>query len=136
MKLTFVALMAFVCMSVANAATTIESIDQCTVALYKSNPWQKSYVVEGSRKTGLGANRTVNQIRRNGATEVVNKDVLGIARYKTLTLRTILETEGNAKKDPCRGMISASEVTVCTADGNDSTCETRCDLNWIGNDCR
>lgn len=130
------AIMAFLCVSVANAASTIESIDQCNVALYKSNPYQRSYVVEGSRKSGLGANRVVNQIRRNGATEVVNKDVLGIARYKTLTLKTILETEGNVKKDPCRGMISASEVTICTADGNDSTCEVRCDFDWIGNDCR
>lgn len=115
-------------------AGELRSIEECRTDLFKSNSKERVYVIEGSRKTGLGANRLVNRIRQNNGRVTEHKDLLGVKRYEVFTLRNILEREGQI--DSCRGLITATELKVCTSVSNNSTCETRCELNWVGPDCR
>lgn len=116
-------------------AGTIRSLNECNVALYKSNPWKNSYTLENSRVNGKEARAQVRDIKNNGATVTASVDALGIKRYNTVVKRTVLSKEGS-EEDSCVGMTYALKVETCTVNPLKQVCETSCKFEWKGLDCR
>ncbi len=116
-------------------AGTISSMDECSIALYKSNPWKKSYSLSNSRVNGKTANAFASTFLKAGATVQKVTDVLGVNRYDVITLVTTLEQEGT-DINSCDGVSYANKVDVCTVDQTTKVCETFCAFDWRGVDCR
>lgn len=115
-------------------AATIESMKECTVDLYLSNPWKNSYTLKDSRVSGKLALSKLSSVRTGGILKV-EKDVLGVERYTTVTKTTVLDTRGD-DVNSCSGVYSANKVDVCTTDASATVCETFCKIEWRGVDCR
>lgn len=115
-------------------AATIESMKECTVDLYLSNPWKNSYILKNSRVSGTDALTRLSSVR-TGAKIEVEKDVLGVTRYTTVTKRTVLDSRGD-DVNSCSGVSFANKVEVCTTDATTTVCETFCKFEWRGVDCR
>lgn len=132
MKILIAAL--FMTISFAQAGT-IRSMNECTVDLYRSNPWKNVLTLEDSRVSGKEARAQVRAIRNNGATVTAVKDTLGVRRYSTVEKRTILSKDGS-ETDECKGMTYALKVETCTVNPLNQVCETYCKFEWRGMDCR
>lgn len=132
MKILIAAL--FLTVGFAEAAT-IRSMNECTVDLYKSNPWKNVFTLENSRVTGKEARAQVRSIKNDGATVAVTVDTLGVKRYSTVEKRTILSKDGS-ETDECKGMTYALKVETCTVNALNQVCETYCKFEWRGLDCR
>jgi hypothetical protein len=115
-------------------ASTISSMSKCTIDLYLSNPWKSEYTLKDSRVSGQAALERLSSTRVNAKTDV-EKDVLGVERYKTITKTTTLETRGD-DVNSCSGVTSANKVEICTTDAAATVCETFCKFEWHGVDCR
>ncbi|WP_408096268.1 hypothetical protein ACJVC5_14610 [Peredibacter sp. HCB2-198] len=124
----------FLLMTHAHAAT-IPSMKDCTLALYKANPWQSVYTVEDSRVTGPEAAEVVRTLRLNRASINTQVDLLNVPRYDVITKKILLDKRGVDPK-ACEGVLSALKVTICTEDASIAACETRCEFKWVGADCR
>lgn len=131
MKLLLIALMMI---GTANAST-INSLNECTVDLYKSNPWKTSYIVKGSRTKGLAARSNIRMLLSENAALKTVKDELGVSRY-TLTQKKSLLDQVGKDAQTCGGIYRAMKVETCTADSQTAVCETSCELSWRGMDCR
>lgn len=116
-------------------ADTIYNMDDCNLALRKSNPWKNKYTLNGSRVTGKAADAYSKMYLKSGAVTETVKDVLGVARYNVVTLVTNLEADGSSV-DSCEGISYANRVDVCTLDQTVKVCETYCSFEWRGMDCR
>lgn len=116
-------------------ADSIYNMDECNLALRKSNPWKNNYTLNGSRVTGKAAEAYSKMYLRSGATTETVKDVLGVTRYQVITLVTNLEADGSSV-DSCEGISYANRVDICTIDQTAKVCETYCKLEWRGMDCR
>lgn len=116
-------------------ASTISSLDECTVALYKSNPWKHSYVLKGSRLEGESARIEIRSLLSENASLRTVVDELGVKRYQVIQMKSVLDRKGN-DIDSCEGVYSASRVNTCTVDAKLAVCEISCELKWQGMDCR
>lgn len=132
MKLLMVAL--FLTIGVAQAAS-IRSMNECTVELYKSNPWKNFLTLENSRISGKEARAQVHAMKDSGATIQVSVDSLGVNRFSTVEKRTVLSKAGS-ETDDCTGMTYALKVETCTVNPLKQVCETYCKFEWRGLDCR
>ena len=116
-------------------AATIPSMKDCTIDLYKSNPWQSTYTVEESRVIGIKAVEAIQQLKLNRASINTQVDLLNVPRYDVITKKVLLDKRGVDPK-ACEGVLSALKVTICTQDAAVAACETRCEFKWVGADCR
>ena len=116
-------------------AATIPSMKDCTMELYKSNPWQSVYSVEDSRITGSKAISLVQNLKINRASVNTQVDLLNVPRYDVITKKVLLDKRGVDPKS-CEGVLSAMKVVVCTEDASVAVCELRCEFKWDGADCR
>lgn len=116
-------------------AGTIRSMNECNVALYKSNPWKNTYTLENSRVNGKEARAQILAIKNDGGAVTATIDTLGVKRYSTVEKRTVLSKEGS-EVDSCVGMTYAIKVETCTVNPLKQVCETSCKFEWRGLDCR
>lgn len=115
-------------------ATSIPSIKDCTVT-DRSKIWTGTVNVENTKLTGEAALKRVRLLVSKGADIEVSKDILGVVRYSTVEMRTVLETNGT-NVDSCEGVYYAVKSETCTYDSAKQACETFCKIEWLGEDCR
>jgi hypothetical protein len=113
---------------------TINSMTECNVALYKAQPQQNSYALEGSRIEGETAVLRAERLRTKGLVKDVF-DVLGIKRYEKTEHFTVIDSFGT-DLNSCKGVYFALRVDTCTINDTTEACEIFCKLEWRGVDCR
>lgn len=126
------ALVLFTC-GVAQAKS-IPSIEHCQVN-ERSTIFTGNYTVENTRISGKAAVILSNTLRAKKASVTNTSDVLGVNRFQTVELQTVLDTNGT-EADSCEGVYSAIKANVCTVDASVAVCETICKIVWNGVDCR
>lgn len=114
-------------------AQTINSISECNVALYKSQPDQTYYTLQGSRIEGEAAVTRAESLRSKGVMKNVS-DVLGIKRYEKTEHFKVLDSYGT-DLNSCKGVYFALRVDTCTIDETTQVCEVFCKLEWRGVNC-
>lgn len=115
-------------------AKSIPSLAECTVAS-RSTLWTGTTKVENTRITGQAAKNKAMKLSSAGASITPTVDVLGVTRFRTVELRTVLETNGT-EVNSCEGVYYAVKSETCTADSAQTVCETFCKIEWLGEDCR
>lgn len=118
----------------AAQAGSIPSIADCKVT-DRAKIWTGTVKVENTRVINQGARARASLLLTKGAEVETTKDILGIPRYETVELRTVLEKNGT-NVDSCEGVYYAVKSEICTVDSNKSACETFCKIEWLGEDCR
>lgn len=113
---------------------TINSISECNVALYKSQPDHNLYTLQGSRIEGEAAVLRARHLKDQGIVKDVF-DVLGIKRYEKTEHFTVIDSYGT-DLNSCKGVYFALRVDTCTIDEMTQACEVFCKLEWRGVDCR
>lgn len=118
---------------VSAQASSIKSIDECSVKLARK--YYRSLKLENSRISGSEAlNMTKSLMDKSETTVEVEKDVLGVQRYQVITHREVLESSGDIEM--CSGLYTAAKVDICTINNaQDAACETFCKIDWQGQNC-
>lgn len=115
-------------------AGSIPSIADCKVT-DRSKIWTGTVKVENTRVTGKAARARAGLLLSMGAEIESTRDILGVNRYSTIELRTVLEKNGT-DVDSCEGVYFAVKSETCTYDASQAACETFCKVEWLGEDCR
>lgn len=115
-------------------AKSIPSISDCNVDS-RSTISTGNYTVENTRITGKAALILSNTLKAKKASVTNTSDVLGVNRFQTVELQTVLDTNGT-EVNSCEGVYSAIKASVCTVDASVAVCETICKITWNGEDCR
>lgn len=115
-------------------AKSIPSLDDCKVT-DRSKIWTGNYTVENTRTTGKAAVKMANSLKAKKASVDSTSDVLGVKRFETIELETVLEANGT-EVNSCEGVYYAVKAEVCTVDASQAACETICKIRWNGEDCR
>jgi hypothetical protein len=115
-------------------AKSIPSLDDCKVT-DRSKVWTGNYTIENTRTTGKEASKLANSLKAKNASVEVTQDVLGVNRFQTIELQTVLEANGT-EVNSCEGVYYAIKSEICTVDAVQAACETVCKITWNGEDCR
>lgn len=115
-------------------AATISSMEDCNINFYYLNGAKNTYTLKDSRVSGQPASIRLSSVKKGGVSQV-EKDVLGVERYETITKTSLLEVRGE-EVNSCEGVYYANKVDVCTTDSKNTVCETFCKFEWRGKDCR
>lgn len=115
-------------------AKSIPSLENCNVN-ERSTVSTGTYTVENTRITGKAAVRLSQTLKAKKASVTNTSDVLGVNRFQTIELQTVLDTNGT-EVNSCEGVYSAIKANVCTVDASVAVCETICKIVWNGEDCR
>jgi hypothetical protein len=115
-------------------AKSIPSLDDCKVT-ERSKIWTGNYTVDNTRTVGKVAAKLSNTLKAKRASVEVTSDVLGVKRFETVELETVLEANGT-EVNSCEGVYYAIKSETCTVDASQAACETICKIKWNGEDCR
>lgn len=124
--------------TLAETRDTIGSADACRTSLTRTHQGLGFYPISLSRLSSSTAALRAASLLRLGAEVSITRDSLGVERYRTVTAKQQMEVSGDAS-DACTGLTTASLVEVCTTDLEGlliAACETFCQVEWQGQDCR
>lgn len=129
------ALLVFIVLvSLSANAKSIPSLFECHVEV-RSDIRTGTYNVENTRQTGIDARRTAKLLAASGARVEKNLDILGVKRYETIISNKVLSVNGS-EINSCEGVYTASAKKICTVSSDKAVCETFCQIDWRGQDCR
>lgn len=117
------------------ALPRLKSIEECNLDLRKSSNAYE-FVIDGSRLEGASAVKKVSSLKKMlASTSETVIDDLGVKRFEIINLKTLLETNGGDPQS-CQGEVLISRQDICTQNALTSVCEVRCEVRWVGADCR
>ena len=124
--------------TLANTNDPIGSPEECRSSLGRTYQGTGTYPVAGSRLDPVASTVHAALLFRLGAEVRIENDELGVPRYRTILTRRVMEQTGDAS-DACVGITTATLVELCTTEVESSleaACETFCQVDWQGQDCR